>query len=91
MDAKDQSGRVTVLDVVAVVMGSAIASLHVLRVMRSGLSVAGWAMVGLTFALAGRHRLGAIPLRRPSRHPSAARLSRRRRPTLGACWEFRGC
>lgn len=40
----------TVLDGLALVMGSAIASLHVLRVMRGGLSLTGWVMAGLTFA-----------------------------------------
>ncbi|APW63665.1 hypothetical protein [Paludisphaera borealis] len=49
MDSREQRGRFTVLDGAALVMGSAIASLHVLRVMRSGLSIAGWAMMVLTF------------------------------------------
>jgi hypothetical protein len=41
---------INVLDVAALVMGSAIASVHVLRVMRSGLAIAGWVMLCLTFA-----------------------------------------
>jgi len=49
MDSREQRDRLTVLDGAALVMGSAIASLHVLRVMRSGLSIAGWAMLTLTF------------------------------------------
>lgn len=50
MDSRVQCGRATVLDGLALVMGSAIASLHVLRVMRGGLSITGWVMAGLTFA-----------------------------------------
>ena len=45
MDPKEQGGRFNILDGAALVMGSAIASLHVLRVMRSGLSIAGWTFV----------------------------------------------
>jgi hypothetical protein len=51
MDSKPPGGRVTLLDVGALVIGSAVASLHVLRVMRGGLSIAGWAMLALTFTL----------------------------------------
>lgn len=40
----------SVLDGVAMVMGSAIASIHTLRVMRGDLTGAGWAMLWLTFA-----------------------------------------
>ncbi|QEH36158.1 hypothetical protein OJF2_47180 [Aquisphaera giovannonii] len=39
-----------VLDVLALVMGSAIACVHVLRIMRGGLSSAGWVMACLMFA-----------------------------------------
>jgi hypothetical protein len=49
MDPREQGGRLNILDGAALVMGSAIASLHVLRVMRSGLSMVGWAMLVLTF------------------------------------------
>lgn len=41
----------SVLDGGALVTGSAVASLHVLRVMRSELTAAGWVMLGLTFTL----------------------------------------
>jgi hypothetical protein len=51
MESREQGGRLTLLDGAALVMGSAIASLHVLRVMRSGLSIAGWVLICLTFAL----------------------------------------
>ena len=48
--ARTESGRdITVLDGLALVMGSAIASVHILRIMRGGLSAGGWVMVCLTF------------------------------------------
>ena len=50
MERSDQGRDIHVLDGVALVMGSAIASVHMLRVIRSGLSPAGWTMVWLTFS-----------------------------------------
>jgi len=50
MERSDQGRAINVLDGVALVMGSAIASVHMLRVIRSGLSPAGWIMVWLTFS-----------------------------------------
>jgi len=50
MERTDQGRDINVLDGVALVMGSAIASVHMLRVMRGGLSPAGWIMVWLTFS-----------------------------------------
>ena len=50
MERNDQGRDINVLDGVALVMGSAIASVHILRVIRSGLSPAGWIMVWLTFS-----------------------------------------
>lgn len=50
MDRIDTGGGFSVLDGVAMVMGSAIASIHTLRVMRGDLTGAGWAMLCLTFA-----------------------------------------
>ncbi len=49
MQRSGQGRDVNVLDGIALVMGSAIASVHMLRVIRSGLSPAGWVMVALTF------------------------------------------
>jgi hypothetical protein len=49
MERVDSGRDINVLDGVALVMGSAIASVHILRVMRSGLSVGGWVMICLTF------------------------------------------
>jgi hypothetical protein len=51
MDRIDSGGGFSVLDGVAMVMGSAIGSIHTLRVMRGDLTGAGWAMLWLTFTL----------------------------------------
>jgi hypothetical protein len=50
MERIDTGDGFSVLDGAALVMGSAIASIHTLRVMRSDLSGAGWVMLWLTFA-----------------------------------------
>lgn len=50
MDESLAGRDLNVLDVIALVMGSAIASVHILRIMRSGLTAAGWVLVWLTFA-----------------------------------------
>lgn len=50
MERIDTGGGFSVLDGVAMVMGSAIASIHTLRVMRGDLTGAGWVMLWLTFA-----------------------------------------
>jgi hypothetical protein len=49
MERIDTGGGFNVLDGVALVMGSAIASVHLLRIIRKGLSGAGWIMVWITF------------------------------------------
>jgi hypothetical protein len=49
MERVDTGGGFSVLDGAALVMGSAIASIHTLRVMRSDLTGAGWIMIGITF------------------------------------------
>lgn len=49
MERGDTGGGFTVLDGVALVMGSAIASVHGLRVIRGDLTVTGWIMLGMTF------------------------------------------
>jgi hypothetical protein len=51
MDRKSQGQDINVLDVIALVMGSAIGSVHILRVVQSGLSGAGWVMLWTTFVL----------------------------------------
>lgn len=50
MSSVDAGEGFSVLDGVAMVMGSAIASIHTLRVMRGDLTGAGWAMLWVTFA-----------------------------------------
>jgi hypothetical protein len=50
MERIDTGGGFSVLDGAALVMGSAIASIHTLRVMRSDLTGAGWIMIWITFA-----------------------------------------
>lgn len=50
MERIDTGGGFSVLDGVAMVMGSAIASIHTLRVMREDLTGAGWVMLCLMFA-----------------------------------------
>jgi hypothetical protein len=50
MERLDSGGGFSVLDGAALVMGSAIASIHVLRVMRGDLTGAGWLMIWLAFS-----------------------------------------
>jgi hypothetical protein len=50
MQRFDPGGGFNVLDGAALVVGSAIASIHILGVWRENLSGAGWAMIGLTFS-----------------------------------------
>jgi hypothetical protein len=49
MDRIDTGEGFSVLDGAALVMGSAIASVHILRVMRADYSAARWVMVAVTF------------------------------------------
>jgi hypothetical protein len=49
MHASPEGRDLNVLDGLALVMGSAIASVHILRIFRSGLTGAGWLLVCLTF------------------------------------------
>jgi len=49
MERIDTGDGLSVLDGGALVMGSAIASVHILRAMRNDLSGAGWLMMGITF------------------------------------------
>ncbi|MFO0888607.1 MAG: hypothetical protein U0790_05595 [Isosphaeraceae bacterium] len=49
MEQSTPGGDLNVLDGIALVMGSAIASAHILRVIRSDLTAAGWLLVWLTF------------------------------------------
>jgi hypothetical protein len=89
MDSKVQAGRLTVLDGGALVIGSSVASLHVLRVMRGGLSIAGWVMLGLTFTLLAVTASGPFIyivrrfIRRPAGYPG---VGDRLWALLGAPW-----
>jgi hypothetical protein len=49
MERVDRGGGFSVLDGVALVMGSAIASIHSLRVIRGDMTVLGWSLLGMTF------------------------------------------
>jgi len=49
MEQAGTTGGFSVLDLAALVMGSAIASIHVLRIMREDLSAGGWIMICLVF------------------------------------------
>jgi hypothetical protein len=49
MESVDRGSGFSVLDGAALVVGSAIASIHILGVWRENLSGAGWAMIGITF------------------------------------------
>jgi hypothetical protein len=51
MDRTEAGNDINVLDGASLVMGSAIASVHILRVIRSEFSGASWVMVWITFAL----------------------------------------
>jgi hypothetical protein len=50
MERVDSGGGFSVMDGVALVVGAAIASVHMLRVLRADLSTAGWVMLWLAFA-----------------------------------------
>jgi hypothetical protein len=50
MDRTDAGSGINVLDGVALVMGSAIASVHILRVIQADLTGAGWIMIWLAFS-----------------------------------------
>jgi hypothetical protein len=49
MERVDTGGGFSVLDGAALVMGSAIASIHGLRVIRTDLTAPGWVLLGMTF------------------------------------------
>ncbi len=50
MERRTVGRDINVLDGLALVMGAAIASVHMLRVLRSGLTPAGWVMLWITFS-----------------------------------------
>ncbi len=91
MERFDIGSGFSVLDGVALVMGSAIASIHTLRVMRGDLTGAGWVMLWLTFAPGGDHVERAVRLPGAAVRPAPLRLSQDRRSALGDARGSRGC
>ena len=83
MERTESGNEINVLDGVALVMGSAIASVHILRIMRSGLTAAGWVMVCLAFAWVALTAAGPVHLPGPAVREPAPRLSQDRRSALG--------
>ena len=91
MERTESGNEINVLDGVALVMGSAIASVHILRVMRSGLTVAGWTMVCLAFvwlALTAAGPFIYLSRRYASRVAGYPRLGDRLWAFLGLPWFF---
>ena len=89
MERSDSGNEINVLDGIALVMGSAIASVHILRVMRSGLSPAGWVMVCLSFAWVALTAAGPfiyLARRYASRVPGYPRIGDRLWAVLGLPW-----
>ena len=84
MERIDKGDGFSVLDGAALVMGSAIASVHILGVRRWDLSGAGWFMVAITFTWVALTAAGPFIFlaRRYARR--LAELPPDRRPALGA-------
>jgi hypothetical protein len=80
---------INVLDGVALVMGSAIASVHILRIMRTGLSAWGWLMVCVIFVWVSLTASGPFVFlaRTYSRkHPGYPKVGDRLWALLGLPW-----
>ena len=86
MERIDQGGGFSVLDGAALVVGAAIASVHVLGIRRSDLSGGGWIMIALTFCWVCADGGWPIPLSGPEIHPVVAELSQGWGPPLGDAW-----
>src|SRR5271157_2662068 len=84
MERSDQGRDINVLDGVALVMGSAIASVHLLRVIRSGLSPAGWIMIWLTFSCVALTAAGPFIFLAQALFAPASRISQGRRLAVDA-------
>jgi hypothetical protein len=75
MESLDLGEGLSVLDGTALVMGSAVASIHILGVRRWDMSIAGWIMVAFTFGVLGLTAAGPFIYlarrfgRRISRYP----------------------
>jgi hypothetical protein len=89
MERVESGGGFTVLDGVALVIGAAIASIHVLRVLRADLSPAGWVMVWLAFAWVAVTAAGPfifLVRRFARRLPNYPRIGDRLWALLGLPW-----
>ena len=86
MERVEAGNGFSVLDGAALVMGSAIASIHILGVRRWNVSVAGWIMVAITFGWVGIDGCGSIHLRGTAVRQTTPTLPRDRRPPLGGAW-----
>jgi len=89
MDQVRASGGFSVLDLVAIVMGSAIASIHVLRIMREELSAGAWIMLCLVFCGVGLTAAGPfvfLARRFVRREPGYPRIGDRLWALLGIPW-----
>jgi hypothetical protein len=89
MEQSGKAGGFSVLDLAALVMGSAIASIHVIRISRQDLSAGGWIMVCLV--LAGVTLTAAGPFvflarRYARKEPAYPRIGDRLWALLGLPW-----
>ena len=89
MERIDMGGGFSVLDGAGLVMGSAIASIHTLRVMRGELTGAGWIMICITFAWVAVTAAGPIVFlarRFVRRLPNYPKIGDRLWALLGIPW-----
>jgi hypothetical protein len=89
MQRLEAEGDINVLDGLALVMGSSIASVHILRIIRSGLSGLGWIMVWLTFACVALTATGPfifLARRYSRRMPGYPKVGDRLWAILGLPW-----
>jgi hypothetical protein len=89
MEQASTAGGFSVLDLAALVMGSAIASIHVLRIMRAELSAGGWIMICLVFSgvtLTAAGLFVFLARRFARREPDYPRIGDRLWALLGIPW-----
>lgn len=89
MSRRDAERGWTLLDGVSLVLGSAIASIHVLRVPRDPLAAPGWVMVWLAFALVAVTAAGPfvfLARRFAGRRPGYPRIGDQLWGILGIPW-----
>jgi hypothetical protein len=89
MERRETGNEIKVLDGIALVMGSAIASIHILRIMRSGLTAVGWVMICIAFAWVALTAAGPfiyLARRHASRLPNYPKVGDRLWAVLGLPW-----